>query len=90
MRRRHFLGTLAVPSTSAALGAASEWNWTFQYSLWGESEANRDRRTWQQRQTPPAARDRPGTRRLRSRSGCAPLPRPRESAGVSGMVAGGG
>ena len=68
----------------------SEWNSNFQYSLWGESEANPNRQTWQQRQTRPAARYRPGTRRLRFGFGCAPLPRPRESAGVSGMVAGSG
>src|SRR5262245_44682464 len=27
----------------------SEWSSNFRYSLWGESEANRDRQTWQQR-----------------------------------------
>jgi hypothetical protein len=49
-----------------------------------ESEANRDRQTRQQRRTRPAARYRLGTHRLRSRSGCARLPRPRESAGFLG------
>jgi len=57
-------------------------------SLWGESEANRDRQTQQQRRTRPAGRDRPRTRRFRSRLGWAPLPRPRESAVFSRMLTG--
>jgi len=75
------------PANPGEAGLVSGTNGT-RASLGRESEANPHRQTWQQRRTRSAARRRPGTRRLRFRFGCAPLPRPRESAGVSGRVAG--
>jgi len=67
-------------------GSRSERN----SKLRGESEANRDRQPWQERRTRPAGRHRSEVRRLRSRSGWALLPRPRESAAFSGMPTGRG
>ncbi len=66
----------------------SEWNSNFQYSLWGESEANPNRPTWQQRKTRAAAYLGPRTRSLRFGYTRTRRPKPRGIAGISRAVPG--
>src|SRR5262245_55643540 len=51
-KARRFLGCSLVAGAKSLQPQTrwrSEWNSNFQYPLWGESEANRDRQTRQQR-----------------------------------------